>query len=204
MPHPILEQHMTRHIRKLALLSLAAVAAACSDVPTAGTSAAAGTGPSLTLSSDTALAVTIYGPGKVLKETTSTFRASVTGGSGTYHYTWIAEVCYLDRTCRTPIIIGQGVGVSSVTHQIRTEHAEVNIGVQVHENTQVHKSGVADHHLLGPSVWSQGRVSGSWGCTAPSSYPHAEYRMVDLNGQITIQFTNNYTRNCSGQRVYKP
>jgi hypothetical protein len=198
---------MIRHTRKLALLALAAVAAACSDVPTADTTAAAAatTDPSFDyLSSDTALAVSIYGPGKVLKETTSTFRAEVTGGSGSYHYTWIAEVCYLDNTCRNPIIIGQGVGVSSVQHQIRAEHAEVNIAVQVHENQQVHKSGVADHHLLGPSTWEQGRISGNWRCTAPNSFPHAEYRIVDYSSTLGILFMNNYARDCNGQKVYKP
>jgi len=191
--------------KHLILGALAVVtSAACVDTPSSPRILPPN-GPARYLSSDTALSVTLYGPSKVLQQSSPTFRAGVTGGSGSYQYYWIAQVCYLDGYCRQPETFAQGVGLSSVTRLIRSDEAEVNIAVQVRETSEVHKSGVADLHVLGPATWTQGRISGSWGCRNPTQFPHVEHDVYrSSNGQITVIVTNYYARNCFGQKVYQP
>jgi hypothetical protein len=193
---------MTGPAGKLLPFVLFAAALGCQESPSAATLSP--TSPAARyLSSDTALGVTIYGPAKVLSESTVNYSASVSGGSGSYLYYWIAEVCYLDGYCRAPQVFAHGQGVSSVSRLIRGDEAEVNIAVQVRESSEVHKSGVDDVRVLGPATWQQGHISGSWGCRAPSHFPHVEHDIYYVNG-LVIDVVGNYARGCNGERINAP
>ncbi|HEU0013609.1 MAG TPA: hypothetical protein VFQ45_07980 [Longimicrobium sp.] len=187
-----------RLVPALAVLALAA----CEDA--AERTLAPGKAPSLaTLYDDEAvpLAVTVTGPKKVLRESTVTYTATVSGGSGSYYYNWIAHVCYPEGYCLTPMKFAWGSGMSSVRRLIRADEASVKVSVQVREDADVHYTGVNHAMTIAPASWTDQVQAGGWGCIAPQDYPFRDWVRDPVTGEWG---TKQYRRKCDGTREYPP
>lgn len=156
-------------------------------------------GTQRTMTSSTLLSAGISGPTKTEYEDSLTFTASVDGGSAPYYYQWIAQPCYEDGTCRSEWIFAEGQDLSSATLLVRADEAEVKIGLQVREATEIHYSGVAEHSVIGPAGFST-ITSSSWSCREPTSFPHRDYEYK--NGEWVL--VDEYARKCDGTKVSKP
>lgn len=189
-----------RPIRLLSLLAAAALAA-CGDAPTStATPELAIPAPRHTLSSATPLYVSMNGPTKMLQEGAANYSATVTGGSGSYWYQWISEVCYEGGYCREPNVFAVGEGVSAATLLVPAEFYWVRVSVQVHETSDVQMSGVGYRSMLGPATTGQSPTYNNWLCRKPTSFPHKEHEFT--NGQWVPG--KNYARDCTGTRIYAP
>jgi hypothetical protein len=184
----------------LTVVIAAAALGACAEQPTASARPAAPGAPGRTLISDTPLQVSVSGPTKMYEEGVATYSASVSGGSGSYWYQWISEVCFESGFCYEPNVFAQGSGVSSAQLPIPSDFYRVRVSVQVHEDQTVHRSGIGYRSVLGPAALSQSGPSGTWGCRKPGWYPHKDWTW---NG-TTWDPGKPYARDCFGARVYDP
>lgn len=196
----------------LSLLLVAAVltAAACNDQSVGPTMEPENQSPSLSvIPAGAPLAVQIQGQGKARWEIDLPIKATVSGGTGPFHYTWQTYVCFDEGTrCYGPSTRVSGIGVDSINFLVYQEMWSVEIHVSVEDTHGTDVSGSASHLIEGPPSTDAPREGDGPNpgfkrhCNEnPTYFPfHAWAHAQQVDDEDHRDY---YARNwCTGERIY--
>ena len=198
---------MTRYRATLALAALF-LAAACAEEGAGGSTSPEAKGTQLTPTRPALMVgttgvgdytATMTGPLTVKTAGYKTYSVSVSGGTGPFYYYWNEEVCWADGTCRR-YPITSGVGISSISHYIRSDMDIVELTVQVGDAATKQYSVIAGTTITGPAAFVAGGGGGNPSmCQALPSWCPWKDPVAGTN------FGKAYYRSsCNGSKQYDP
>lgn len=188
--------------RLLAMVMLAATAG-CGDVPTQG-GAAPPSQPALSVydASTLTLGVSVTGVNKMVEAGPAELTASVTGGTGPYHYYWYSQEC-TNYGCGGMYLKDHGEGMSTSSGiYVHEEDIYVRTKVIVADASGTTWTGGSAKTIIGPAV--------KWTTTTTYCYPgddtpplgHYPF-YTPLPPSPSTQTGDYYINPCNDQRIYK-